>query len=106
MTGTTLNFAKHCKVPFGAYVETHEENKPTNTMVERTRGTICLGTSADFQGSYNFLCVRTGRKITRKQFREVTMPTSVMKRVAAITLRDKRSGNMEFTDRNGIDDLH
>jgi hypothetical protein len=30
------------------------------------------------------------------------MPTSVMKRVAAITFRDKRSGNMEFTDRNGI----
>jgi hypothetical protein len=30
------------------------------------------------------------------------MPGSVMKCVAAIALRDKRSGNMEFTDRNGI----
>jgi hypothetical protein len=51
MTGTTLDFAKHCKVPFGAYVETHEGKKPTNTMVERTRGAICLGPSANFQGS-------------------------------------------------------
>jgi hypothetical protein len=30
------------------------------------------------------------------------MPASVIKRAEAITLRYKRSGNMEFTDRNGI----
>jgi hypothetical protein len=30
------------------------------------------------------------------------MPTSVMKCVAVIAFRDKRPGNMEFTDRNGI----
>jgi hypothetical protein len=50
-----------------------------------------------------------GPEIIRKQFREVPMPTSVVKRVAAIVFRDKRSGNMEFTDRNGIpvaDDDH
>jgi hypothetical protein len=102
MTGITLDFAKHYKVPFGAYVETHEENKPTNTMVERTRRAICLGPSSNFQGSYKLVCLRTGRKIIRKQFREVPMPTSVMKRVAAIAFRDKRPGNMEFTDRNRI----
>jgi hypothetical protein len=102
MPGTTLDFAKNCKIPFGAYVETHEENKPTNTMVERTCGAICLGPSANFQGSHKFLCLCTGRKIIRKQFREVPMPASVMKCAEAIALGDKRSGNMEFTDRNGI----
>jgi hypothetical protein len=40
MTGTSLDYSKHCKVPLGAYVETHEENSPTNTMSERTRGAI------------------------------------------------------------------
>jgi hypothetical protein len=51
MTGTSLSFKQHCKAPFGAYVETHEENKPTNTLKERTRGAICLGPSTDSQGS-------------------------------------------------------
>jgi hypothetical protein len=102
MTGTTLDFAKHCKVPFGAYVETHEETKPTNTMVERTRGAICLGPSANFQGSYKLVCLRTGRKIIRKQFRELHMPASVINRFEAIALPNKRSGNTEFTDRNEI----
>jgi hypothetical protein len=102
MTGTTLDFAKYYKVPFGAYVETHEENHPTNTMVERTRGAICLGPSANFQGSYKFLFLCTGRKIIRKQLREVPMPESVIKCVESIALRDKKSGNMEFADQNGI----
>jgi hypothetical protein len=54
MTGTTLDYNKHCRLPFVAYVETHEDNDTTNTMVERNRGAICLGPTANFQGSYNF----------------------------------------------------
>jgi hypothetical protein len=89
MTGANLDFAKDCKIPFGAYVETYEENKPTNTMVERTRGAICLGLSANFQGTYKLLCLCTGLKIIRNKFREVPVPASVMKRVEAIALREK-----------------
>jgi hypothetical protein len=62
MTGTTLDYSKHCKLTFGAYVETHEENNPTNNMKERTRAAICLGPTTNFQGSYKFLCLRTGRR--------------------------------------------
>jgi hypothetical protein len=101
MTGTSLDYIKHCQVPFGAYVETHEENSPTNTMYKRTRGAICLGPSANFQGSYKFMCLPTGKKIVRKQFTELPMPDSVIKRVKAITARDKRSGNMVFSARDG-----
>jgi hypothetical protein len=68
MTGTTLDYKKHCRLSFGAYVETHEENKPSNTLKERTQAAICLGPTANFQGSYKFLCLRTGRHIARKQF--------------------------------------
>jgi hypothetical protein len=100
-TGTTLDYNKHCKLPFGAYVETHEMNTPTNTMKERTRAAICLGPTANFQGSYKFLCLRTGRRITRKQFRELPMPTTIIEAVEALTERDKKDGNLEFTDRDG-----
>jgi hypothetical protein len=84
MTGTALDYEKHCKLPVGAYVETHEERPRTNTIDERTQSAICLGPTSNFQGSYKFLCLNTGRKITRKQLREVPMPEHVTKRVEAI----------------------
>jgi hypothetical protein len=94
MTGTTLDYKKHCRLPFGVYVETHEENKPSNTLKERTRAAICLGSTANFKGSYKFLCLRTGRHITRNQFRELPMPASVIAVVEALAVRDKQAGNM------------
>jgi hypothetical protein len=101
MTGTTLDYNTHCKLPFGAYVETHEMNTPTNTMKERTRAAICLCPTANFQGSYKFLCLRTGRRITRKQFKELPMPKAIIEAVEALTERDKQDGNLEFTNRDG-----
>jgi hypothetical protein len=100
MTGTTLDYNKHFKLPFGAYVETHEMNTPTNTMKERTRTAICLGPTANFQVSYKFLCLRTGRRITRKQFKELPMPKAVIEAVEELAERDKQDGNLEFTDRD------
>jgi hypothetical protein len=48
-----------------------------------------------------FFCLDTGRSVTRKQFREIHMPASVIKRVAAFALCDKQAGEIVFTDRNG-----
>jgi hypothetical protein len=101
MTGTSVIYNQHCKVPFGAYVETYAENNPTNTTAERTHSAICLGPSSHSQGSYKFLCLRTCCKITRKQFKELPMPDSVIKRTEAITKEEKISGNMIFCDMNG-----
>jgi hypothetical protein len=101
MTGTILDYKKHCRLPFGAYVETHEENKPSNTLKERTRAAICLGPTANFRGGYKFLCLRTGRRITRKKILELPMPASVITSVEALTDQDKQEGSMEFTDRDG-----
>jgi hypothetical protein len=101
MTGITLDYKKHCRLLFGAYVETHGDNKPSNTLKERTRAAICLGPTANFQGSYKFLCLRTGRRIARKQFQELPMPASIIEAVEALADRDKQTGTMEFTDRDG-----
>jgi hypothetical protein len=84
MTGTALDFAKHCKIPFGTYAEAHEEYPQTNTIAQRTRGVICLGPKGNFQGSYKIMCLTTGRKIKRKQFQELPMLASVIKRIEAI----------------------
>jgi hypothetical protein len=80
MTGTTLDFNKHCRIPSGAYAEVHEDRNITNTMDEWTQPSICLGPTANFQGSYKFLSLRTGKRITWKHFKELPMPASIIKK--------------------------
>jgi hypothetical protein len=100
MTGTTLDFAKHCKLPFGDYVKAHEEYTQTNTTAKRTHVVIFLGPTGNFQRSYKMMCIRTGRKVTRKQFKELPMPDSVVKRIEAIALKEKQEKVLVFTDRH------
>jgi hypothetical protein len=100
MTGTTLDFAKHCKLPFGAYAEDHEEYPQTNTMAQRTGGVVCLRPMGNFKGSYKMMCLTTGRKITRKQFQELPMPASVIKRIKTIADKEQQDKTLVFTYRN------
>jgi hypothetical protein len=100
MTGTALDFTKHCKLPFGAYAEAHDEYPQTNTMAQRIHGVICLGLTGNFQGSYKMMCLTTGRKITRKQFQELPMPASVIKHIEAIANKEQQNKTFVFTDIN------
>ena len=43
-----LSYKYHCYSPFGAYGETHEDNKPTNSMRSHALATICLGPTGNF----------------------------------------------------------
>jgi hypothetical protein len=101
MTGTALNFNKHCQIPFEAYAEVHEDNNITNTMTERTQPAICLGPTANFQGSYKFLLLKTGKWITRKQFKELPMADSVILKIEAMANREKQDKVITFSNRSG-----
>ena len=50
LTGTKLTNDKHCRCPFGTYVQTHEETS-NNTASERTLDAICLGPTGNVQGT-------------------------------------------------------
>ena len=54
ITGQQLDFKKCCLLPFGAYVQTHEEPFPSNLQQAKTIGAICLGPVGNLQGSYKF----------------------------------------------------
>jgi hypothetical protein len=71
----------------------------TNTLAERTMGTICLGPSANFQGSYKFLSLAMGQNIRRKQFTELPMPNTVIKLVEAFASKEKQGNEITFYDR-------
>ena len=96
MTGKTLDCNKMCKVPFCEYVQVHEDRNIMIKMRERTQGWICLSPMRNVQGTYNFLLLRTGKKITRGQCTELPTPTIVMKRVAAMTLAEDQTEGLVF----------
>ena len=48
-----LDAKRHCRAPFGAYCEVHEENDPTNSMKSRGIPAICLGPTGNLQGTYS-----------------------------------------------------
>jgi hypothetical protein len=92
--GTYLDYDNHYNLPFGAHVEIHEENDPTNNMLEREKGEICFDPTANFQGSYKFLCLESVRRSTHKKINETPMPSSVIKHIKAINTNQKPPGGL------------
>ena len=89
MTSKDLDLKKICKLHFRAYAQVHQDRNVTNTLEERTQGTICLGPTGSIQSICNFFLLRSREKITREQFIEVPTPTIAMKQVAEIALDKK-----------------
>jgi hypothetical protein len=52
ITGYQVNFEKHCKLEYGEY----------NSLAPRTIGAIAMRPTGNFQGSYVFYSLRTGKK--------------------------------------------
>ena len=74
MTGIKLDYSKHCRLPFGSYVQVHDEPSPTNSPTARTVGEITLGPTGNLQRGYKFLNLWTGKKITRRNWTHLPMP--------------------------------
>ena len=88
VTGSTLDFNRHCKIEFGSYVQTHEEHD--NSMATRTVGALALRPTGNAQGGYYFFSLVTGRVINRNRWTEIPMPADVITRVHALARRNPR----------------
>ena len=97
-----LSYKRHCRAPFGAYCETHEDNTPTNSMHSRSLPAICLGPTGNFQGSYNFLNLVSGLVIKRRAFHELPAPDSIIARVTALATTSGVSSDLVFADRRRV----
>ncbi len=78
-----LDAKLHCRSPFGSYCEVHVDPDITNTLDPRTKWAICMGPTGNLQGSYKFLSLTTGKKVTRGKFTEMPITESVIKQVEA-----------------------
>ena len=99
VVGTALNYQQHCRCPFGAYVQTHEETD-NDTDRPRTLDAICLGPTGNTQGTYKFLNLSTGRRIYRRKWTELPAPDWVIKRVNELGKKDKMEQLWVFRNRN------
>ena len=80
LTGKHLDYRKHIRLEFGAYVQTHEEH--TNDMLPRTiLGALCLGPSGNEQGGHYFMSLMTGCRLLRDHWTELPMPQDAITRV-------------------------
>ena len=72
-------------------------------MIDRNQGTICLGPTGNLQGSYAFLLLRTGRKITRNQYTELPTPPHVTQQAIAMDMHEKQQKGLVLDDCNGVE---
>ena len=84
MTRINLDYNKYCCLPFGYYVQVHDEPSPTNLPTARTIGAITLGPTGKLQGGYKFLILQRGKKITRCNWTHLPMLIEVIERVNEI----------------------
>jgi hypothetical protein len=82
-----LDAKLHCRSPFGSYCKVHVDPDITNTLDPRTKWAICMGPMGNLQGSYKFLSLATGKKVTQRKFTEMPITKSVIKQVEEILLR-------------------
>ena len=83
-----LNYNKHCKYPFGAYIQAHDETYEKNTQHARTLDTIYLQPLGNIQGGHMVLDIATGQPITRRSITEVPIPQPIISRVEQLAAND------------------
>ena len=79
--GYPLDFATQCQLRAGLYCEVHDEPDPTNTEEERTTSGIALGPAHPYTGSWEFMSLQTGRKVTRRAWTQLPITDDVIDRV-------------------------
>ncbi len=99
IAGLHLDYAKHCKLEFGTYVQVHKEHD--NSMNTRTTGAIALRPTGNSQGGYYFFSLSTGRRLNRNRWTELPMPAEVIARVQVLALRNNVNLGLAFGDRTG-----
>jgi hypothetical protein len=98
VTGSSIDFHRHCQLEFGSYVQVHEESN--HSMATRTVGALALRPTGNAQGGYYFFSLATGRVINRNRWTEVPMPAETITRIHLLSRRNPRG--MIFSNRDRV----
>ena len=87
--GLGINYHKHCRLAFGAYVQVHEEGN--STLRPRTSGAIALRPMGNEQG----------KQLNRYNWTELPMPNEVIAQIHCLAIAAEIYDGIVFTDTNG-----
>jgi Reverse transcriptase (RNA-dependent DNA polymerase) len=97
----TLDYDKHCSIPFGAYVQAHTEPNPTNSQHPRTLDCIYLRYVDNNQGGHHLLDLRTGRTIKRRTVTNIPITQNVIDLVHEMARNDHMQNGLKIEARAG-----
>ena len=83
-------------------MEMHIDPDITNTLEPRTNWAICMGPTGNLHGSYKFLSLATGKKVTQRKFTEMPVTDTVIKQVEEMAVKDGAIKGINFKDRTGL----
>ncbi len=99
VTGSKIEFNKHCKLEFGAYVQAHKEHD--KSIATQTTGAIALCLTGNAQGGYFLFSLSTGRVLNRNNWTALPMPQDVIARVHTLAQRATANIALTFVGRFG-----
>ena len=98
VTGSRLDYHRHCRYEFGEYVQCHEEHD--NSMSARTVGALALRPTGNRQGGFYFLSLASGRVINRNHATKVPMPQGVIDRITKLAEAQSAQPGLAFGNRD------
>jgi hypothetical protein len=98
---TSLDFMKHCTVPFGAYVQANHATTKTSSNITRILDTIYLRPARNQQGGHELMDLKSGRLITRNIVHKIPATNVVIKAVETMAYAQGFK-TLKFKNRNGI----
>ena len=98
----TLDYKKECQVPFGAYVQAHNQPTYTNSNALRTLDAIYLRPAQNMQGGHELMDLTSGLVITCANATEIPATDLVIKAVEKMGYgQGFPTTGMKFTSRQG-----
>ena len=97
-----LDYAKHCKISFGTYVQAHNEPANSNTQHPRSLDCIYLRYLNNKQGGHELLDLQAGTVITRRQVTPLPMTQNVIDLVHLRADKDNMPPGLKITTKNGM----
>lgn len=100
MTQQVIDYNKHCKIPFGSFVQASHETDRTNTNVARMIDCIYLWPNNSIQGGHEVMDLTTGRVITRNRVTVIPLSNVIIQAVERMA-EDQGMKDLRFKNRHG-----
>jgi hypothetical protein len=93
-----------CQLPFGAYVQVHDDLDMKNTIESRATGVINLGPTGNIQGTHQIFSLKIGELVVRRRWTKLPIPSDMIDRLEELAedipnvLEQEEEEEEQYTD--------